>query len=51
MGALGNRLLFLLGVLSQTMLRDNATGKSYLNLGKVIISRAMYRELKSLFKE
>ena len=42
--ALGNRLLFV-GVISQTMLRDNATGRDYLNLGKVINSRAMYREL------
>ena len=47
--ALGNRLLFV-GVLSQTMLRDNATGKSYLNLGKVINSRAMYRELKKFIQ-
>ena len=47
--ALGNRLLFV-GVLSQTMLRDNATGKSYLSLGKVINSRAMYRELKKFIQ-
>lgn len=47
--ALGNRLLFV-GVISQTMLRDNATGKDYLNLGKVINSRAMYRELNKLIQ-
>ena len=38
---LGNRLLFV-GIISQTMLRDNTTGKNYLNLGKVINSKAMY---------
>ena len=47
--ALGSRLIFV-GVLSQTMLRDNATGKAYLNLGKVINSRAMYRELNKFIQ-
>lgn len=41
---LGNRLLFV-GIISQTMLRDNTTGKIFLNLGKVINSSAMYYEL------
>lgn len=45
----GNRLLFV-GVISQTMLRDNSTGKDFLNLGKVINSRAMYRELDIFIK-
>lgn len=40
----GNRLIFL-GVISETMLRNSESGKSYLNLGKVINSQAMYREL------
>ena len=47
--ALGSRLIFV-GVLSQTLLRDNATGKAYLNLGKVINSRAMYRELNKFIQ-
>lgn len=47
--ALGNRLLFV-GVISQTMLRDHATGKEYLNLGKVINSKAMYRELNNFIQ-
>ena len=42
--ALGNRLLFV-GIISQTMLVNTSTNKSYLNLGKVINSKAMYREL------
>ena len=42
--ALGNRLLFV-GILTQTMIRND---KDYLNLGKVINSRAMYRELEIL---
>lgn len=47
--ALGNRLLFV-GIISQTMLRDNTTGKSFLNLGKVINSKAMYYELDKFIK-
>ena len=39
-----------MGVLSKTMLRDNATGKAYLNLGEVINSRAMYRELNKFIQ-
>ncbi len=47
--ALGSRLIFV-GVLSKTMLRDNATGKAYLNLGEVINSRAMYCELNKFIQ-
>lgn len=47
--ALGSRLIFV-GVLSKTMLRDNATEKAYLNLGEVINSRAMYRELNKFIQ-
>lgn len=47
--ALGSRLIFV-GVLSKTMLRDNATGQAYLNLGEVINSRAMYRELNKFIQ-
>ena len=46
---LGNRLLFV-GIISQTMLRDNTTGKSFLNLGKVINSSAMYYELDKFIR-
>lgn len=46
---LGNRLLFV-GIISQTMLRDNTTGKSFLNLGKVINSNAMYYELDKFIR-
>lgn len=42
----GNRLHFV-GVISQTMLSSN-NGNSFLDLGKVINSRAVYREIKSL---
>lgn len=45
----GNRLLFV-GIISQTMVRDNTTGKSFLNLGKVINSKAMYYELDKFIK-
>lgn len=48
--ALGNRLLFV-GIISQTMLRDNTTGKSFLNLGKVINSNAMYYELNMFIQK
>lgn len=41
---IGNRLLFV-GIISQTMIRND---KDFLNLGKVINSRAMYRELEML---
>ena len=48
--AVGSRLIFV-GVISQTMLRDNATGKDYLNLGKVINSKVMYRELRMFIQK
>lgn len=48
--AVGTRLLFI-GVISQTFLRDNSTGKDYLNLGKVINSKAMYRELSKFIEK
>ena len=48
--AVGSRLMFV-GVIAQTMLRDNSTGKDYLNLGKVINSRAMYVELQKFVKK
>lgn len=47
---LGNRLLFI-GVISQTMLSNNISGKNYLDLGKVINSKAMYRELEILIQK
>ena len=47
--ALGNRLLFV-GVISQHMLHNNVDVKSFLNLGKVINSRAMYIELERFIK-
>lgn len=46
----GNRLLFV-GIISQTMLRDNTTGKDFLNLGKVINSKAMFYELDKFIKQ
>lgn len=48
--AVGNRLVFV-GIISQTILRDNSTGTEYLNLGKVINSRAMYKELQAFVKK
>ena len=48
--AVGNRLIFV-GVISQTILRDNRNGQDYLNLGKVINSRAMYNELQKFVKK
>ena len=45
--AIGNRLLFI-GVISQTLLKKEANSQSFLDLGKVINSKAMYRELKVL---
>lgn len=48
--AIGNRLLFV-GVISQTMLRTNATGKDFLDLGKVINSKAFYHELELLIRK
>ena len=47
---MGKRLLFI-GVISQTMLSNISTGKSYLDLGKVINSKAMYRELKKFINK
>lgn len=46
----GNRLLFV-GVISQTMLINNPTSTNFLDLGKVINSRAMYRELDIFIKK
>lgn len=46
----GNRLLFV-GIISQTMLKDTVTEKSYLNLGKVINSQAMYFELNKFIQK
>lgn len=43
---IGNRILFV-GIISETILRE---GKTYLNLGRVINSIAMYNELKKLIK-
>lgn len=43
--AIGNRLLFV-GVISETMVRNDNDTKSYLDLGMVIDSRAMYREIE-----
>lgn len=43
----GSRLFFV-GVISQTMLRKSNTGSENLNLGVVINSWAMYREIESL---
>ena len=48
--AIGNRLLFV-GIISQTMLTNEKNGGNYLNLGKVINSRALYRELEVLIKK
>jgi len=42
--AIGNRLLFI-GVISETMIRNEADAKSYLDLGKVIGSKVMYEEV------
>ena len=47
---IGSRLHFV-GIISQTMLTDNSTGKDYLNLGKVINSRAMYTELEYFIRK
>lgn len=44
--AIGNRLLFV-GVISETMVRNDNDTKSYLDLGRVIDSRAMYREIEN----
>ena len=41
---IGSRLLFV-GVLSKTLKQNEKSGNVYLDLGKVINSRAMYREL------
>lgn len=42
--SIGNRILFV-GIVSETILRE---GSTYLNLGRVINSKAMYKELKNL---
>lgn len=47
---IGNRLYFV-GIISQTLLTDNTTGKDYLNLGKVINSISMYGELEQFLKK
>ena len=47
--AVGNRLLFI-GVISQTILRDTNDNKTFLNLGKVINSKVMYRELNKFIE-
>ena len=47
---IGNRLLFV-GIITQTMLTNDKYGRDYLNLGKVINSRAMYRELEVLIQK
>ena len=35
----------LYGIISQTMIRDNTTGKGFVNLAKVINSKTMYQEV------
>ena len=47
--AIGSRILFV-GIISETMIRANAEGKAFLDLGKVINSKAFYRELDLLIK-
>lgn len=41
---IGNRLLFV-GIISETMIRDEKDNKSYLDLGKVINSVTMFKEV------
>jgi hypothetical protein len=48
--AIGNRLLFI-GVISETMIRNEADAKSYLDLGKVIGSKIMYEEVKKFIQK
>lgn len=43
---IGNRILFV-GIISETILRE---GSTYLNLGRAIKSKAMYKELEKLIK-
>lgn len=38
--------LFFAGIISQTMIRDNTTGKGFVNLAKVINSKTMYQEVE-----
>ncbi len=47
---IGNRLLFI-GVLSQTMLTNSQSVKGFLNLGKVIKSRALSREIEAFVRK
>ena len=47
--AIGNRLLFI-GVISETMIRNEADAKSYLDLGKVIGSKVMYEEVTNFIQ-
>ena len=47
--AIGNRLLFV-GVISETMIRNEKESKNYLDLGKVINSEAMYKEVKKFIQ-
>lgn len=47
--AIGNRLLFI-GVISETMIRNEADGRSYLDLGKVIASKVMYKEVTKFIR-
>ena len=46
---IGSRLLFV-GVISETMIRHESATKSYLDLGKVINSRAMYKEVENFIQ-
>ena len=47
--AIGNRLLFIV-VISETMIRNEADAKSYLDLGKVIGSKVMYEEVTNFIQ-
>ena len=46
---IGDRLLFI-GVISETMVRNEADTKSYLDLGKVIGSKVMYEEVTKFIR-
>lgn len=46
---IGSRLLFI-GVISETMVRNESATKSYLDLGKVINSSAMYNEVENFIQ-
>lgn len=47
---ISNRLFFV-GIISETMLRSEENLKSYLNLGKVINSNAMFQELEDFIEK